>query len=127
MKKVKYLLQHFDGIWSAPLAFISFVALGYLLGIAGVAAGTYDIGFIQPLLLAACVVIGATNMAIMGIRFTFYTVYKYIYGKKSVDGKVNFSKKDWRSGLTPIQRYSVAGLLFAYFTTMIIIVYLKFV
>ena len=127
MKQFKYLLHHYDAIWSVPLAFATFIIVGYLLSSMGVAVGTYDLGFIQPLFLAGAVVVGATFMAVMGIRFTFYTIYKYIYGKVDEDGnKMNFSKKDWRN-LTPEFRYFITGFLFVFFVTMIIIVYLKFI
>jgi uncharacterized membrane-anchored protein len=127
MKKFKYLLHHYDAIWSVPLAFATFFLVGYFLSSMGIAVGTYDIGFIQPLFLAGAVVIGATFMAVMGIRFTFYTIYKYIYGRKCDDGDtMNFSKKDWRK-LTAVQRYFVSGFLFVFFVSMIIIVYLKFI
>ena len=132
MKKFKYYLQLVDGIWSIPLAILTFWIIGVLLtAIFGFSVGTYDIGFIQPLFLAAAVVIGATNVAVWGMYFTFRGLYHYIYGKQLVntEGKsyrVNYSKVNWLD-LSPWQRYLIAFGVFFYFSTAIIIVYLQFV
>ena len=127
-KKLKYFLHKWDGIWSAPLAFLAFCIVGYILtAVFGFTAGTYDVGFVQPLLLAIVITVGATNAGILGIRFTTYTIFKWWYGKKQISGDVkNISKEDWRS-ITPIQRYIIALVLFIYFTTMIVFLYSKFI
>lgn len=127
MKKIKYVLHHFDAIWSVPLAFATFALVGYLLSSMGIAVGTYDLGFVQPMFLAGTVTIGFTNMAIIGIRFTFYTLYKWGYGKKQEDGTIlNYSKLDWRA-LTPFQRYLLFGAVFIFFVSMMGFFYSKFV
>jgi hypothetical protein len=127
-KKIKYWLQHHDAIWSGPLAFASFFLIGYFLSeVLNLNVGTYDLGFIQPLFLAATVVIIATNIAMIGIRFTFYTLYKWAYGKRLEDGSIkNYSKIDWRI-LTSIQRFVCFGLVFVYFTSSIIFIYCHFI
>lgn len=131
MKKLKFYLQHIDGVWSVPLAFAAFWFAGiFLQFIGGYGAGTYDIGFIQPLFLAAAVVIGATNVAVMGLYFTFRGLYKYLYGEKKdfEDGKkiINYSKIDWTK-ILPWQRYVIAFSVFFYFVFAVIIVYLNLV
>ena len=127
MKKILYYLQHFDGFWSVPLGFLAFFFVGLLLSATfGLAVGQYDLAFIQPLFLAGTVVVGATNMAVLGLFFTFKTIYKYLYGFKYLDGYVNHSKEDFYS-LTPIQRLCVSLFTFTYFLSLIIIVYLNLV
>lgn len=131
MKKILFYLQHFDGIWSVPIAFLIFWFAGILLQtFFGYGAGTYDPGFIQPLFLAAAVVIGATNIAVLGIFFTFRGIYRYLYGqKKTFNDKeiiVNYSKINWTT-LTSWQRYLIAFSVFFYYVSAVIIVYLKMV
>ena len=124
-KKTLYLLQQFDGIWSVPLAFITFWLVGLMLQtFFGFGTGTYDMGFIQPLFLAAAIVIGATNFATVGIFFTFRGFFRYIYGRDLYPTRT--SKQDF-AGLTIGQRFLVAFGCFFYFVTAVIVVYLRLV
>ena len=124
-KKVLYLLQQFDGIWSVPLAFITFWLVGLMLQTYfGYGTGTYDLGFIQPLFLAAAIVIGATNFATVGIFFTFRGLFRYIYGKAYSS---NLSSKTDFNQLPVGQRFLVAFGTFLYLVTAVIVVYLKLV
>lgn len=127
-KQAKYMLQHFDGIWSVPVTFFAF----YLVGLAlswffGYGTGTYDPSFIQPLFLAATVVIGATNAGVLGLYFTIRGLHRYLYGQKNEDGTViNFSKIDWKRIPASTRLLFAIGVL-VYFITAILIVYLKLV
>mgnify|MGYP001349944372 CR=1 FL=1 len=127
MKKIKYLLQHIDGIWSVPVGFFVFFFIGLLLSsVFGMAVGGYDMAFIQPLALAGTIVIGATNMAIGGLYFTFRGIYKYLYGYKEDNEILNYSKLDFQL-LTPIQRICITLISLYFFLLSIIIVYLNLV
>ncbi len=133
MKKLKFILQHIDGIWSVPLVFLLFWFAGiFLQSVFGYGVGAYDPSFIQPLFLAGAVVIGATNFAIGGLYFTFRGIYKYLYGQKQInrdtkqEERINFSKIDWKNASVGL-RYSVAFGIFLYYVTAIIFVYLKLV
>lgn len=131
MKKLKYFLSKFDGIWSVPLAFFLFFIIGLALSKLGIAAGTYDVGFIQPLFLAAVIVIGATNIAIQGLYFTFRDLHRFIYGYKSkqessVHKFHNPSRSAWTK-LTPLQQILIALSVFAFFMLSIIIVYIALI
>jgi hypothetical protein len=128
LKKVKFYLQLVDGIWSVPLAFFMFWLVGlFLTYVFGYTTGTYDPGFIQPLFLASAVVIGATNVAVFGMYFTFRGLYRYLYGQKDETGKyINYSKIDWLK-LKAQHRYFVAFFVFLFFVILIILVYLQFV
>lgn len=127
-KKIKWGLQHLDGIWSVPLAFFAFYFVGlFLTTTFGYGTGFYDPAFIQPLFLAGAVVVGATNIAVMGLYFTFRGLYRYLYGRKDADGKiVNDSKTDWKN-LNVWQRFIIAFSSFFFFVVAIIIVYLNLV
>jgi hypothetical protein len=128
MKKLKYILQLFDGLWSFPVAILGFYLVGVALqAFGGLGVGTYDIGFIQPLLLAVAVVIGATNAAVLGLFFTFRGFFRYLYGQKKEDGsRINYSKIDWKK-LSPCARYLFALFLFCFFVVSVLSVYLKLV
>ena len=127
--KVKYAIQLVDGLWSVPLGFMAFFFVGLLLSTAfGMAVGQYDLAFIQPLFLAGTVVIGSTNMAVLGLYFTFRGVYRYLYGYVDKDGSVrNTSKDDFTYSITPIKRLWLALFLFCFFVACILTVYLNLV
>lgn len=128
MKKIKFWLQHIDGIWSVPLSFLLFWITGLVLtSVLGYGTGTYDPGFIQPLFLATAIVIGATNVAVLGVYFTFRGIYRYLYGERKNEGYwINYSKKDWLK-LTVWQRMIMGFGVFFYYVSAVIVVYLKLV
>lgn len=128
IKRIKYILNQFDGLWSFPLAFIVFAMAGVIIGnVFGYGAGSYDPAFIQPLLLAVTVVIGATNAATIGIYFTFRGLYKFLWGQKDENGNViNKSKESW-GGLTSWQKLKISFGVFLFYVSAILLVYLKLV
>ena len=80
MKRIKFLLQLIDGLWSVPLGFFIFFGSGlFLSSVFGMAVGQYDMAFIQPLFLAGTIVLGATNIAVLGL----YRVHNSIYNCNS--------------------------------------------
>jgi hypothetical protein len=127
-KKFKWFIQQYDGVWSVPLAFFAFYFVGLALtSLFGYGTGFYDPAFIQPLFLAGAVVIGATNMATVGIYFTFRGLFRYLYGFRNKEGIFeNQSKTDWKE-LKVWQRFIVAFFSFFFFVVAIITVYLKMV
>jgi hypothetical protein len=128
MKKLKYFLQKWDGVWSVPLAFFIFYWVGLALSwLFGYGTGNYDPAFLQPLFLSAVVVIGATNAGVLGLYFTIRGLHNYLYGQKEEDNKiVNFSKVDWKK-VSATHRLLIALGVLVYFITAIIFVYLKLV
>jgi hypothetical protein len=128
LKKLKFYLQHVDGIWSVPMVFLLFWFLGIALQyFGGVGVGTYDPGFIQPLFLAIVIVIGATNAAVGGLYFTFRGLYRYLYGQRDEKGNLrNYSKENWLK-LTAWQRFIILFSVFFYYVSAVIIVYLHLV
>lgn len=129
LKKIKWTLQHLDGIWSVPLAFFAFYFVGLgITSLFGYGTGFYDPAFIQPLFLAGAVVIGATNFGILGLYFTVRGLYRYFYGRRDEKtGKiVNDSKEDWVN-IPAWLRYVFAFFSLFFFVVAIIVVYLKMV
>lgn len=125
-KKILYWIQKYDAIWSVPLGFLAFFLVGFALtGLFGWGTGSYDVAFIVPLFLATTVVVGATNAAVAGLRFTLRGFHDYLYGKK-VDGEVvKPAKADWKE-LSPIQRFTLVLCSLAFFIISILVVYLNF-
>jgi len=127
MKRIKYLLQLIDGLWSVPLGFFIFFGSGlFLSSVFGMAVGQYDMAFIQPLFLAGTIVVGATNIAVLGLYFTFRTIFYYLYGRVENKVIINISKSDFET-LKPIQKICVSLFLFLFFVLTTITVYLNLV
>jgi hypothetical protein len=127
MKKIKFLLEKYDGVWSVPLAFFAFWFIGVVLQFFSITAGSYDLAFIQPLFLATSVVIGAVNIAIAGLFFNFRGLYRYLYGYKNENGAViNESKNDFKN-LQPWQRFFIALFPLFFLVALIAIVYMKLI
>jgi hypothetical protein len=128
MKKLKYFLQKWDGVWGVPLGVALFYFVGLLLAaLFGYGTGSYDIAFFQPLFLAAAIVIGAANIGVLGVYFTLRGMHRYLYGQKNKDGEVeNPSKDDWYK-LKPLQRFVIALVVVGFFISAIVFVYLKLV
>jgi len=127
MKRIKFLLQLIDGLWSVPLGFFIFFGSGlFLSSVFGMAVGQYDMAFIQPLFLAGTIVVGATNIAVLGLYFTFRTIFYYLYGRVENKVIINISKSDFET-LKPIQKICVSLFLFLFFVLTTITVYLNLV
>lgn len=115
IKKIKYLLSKFDGVWSFPLAVAAFFLVGILL------SGGYDWAFIQPFFLSVAVVVGAANAATYGLYFTFRGLYRFIYGEKENGVVKNKSKEVWQQ-LKPVQQLGIAfGAFFLLFFSILIV------
>ncbi|HPB85306.1 MAG TPA: hypothetical protein PLR63_05925 [Paludibacteraceae bacterium] len=127
MKRIKFLLQLIDGLWSVPLGFFIFFGSGlFLSSVFGMAVGQYDMAFIQPLFLAGTIVVGATNVAVLGLYFTFRTIFYYLYGRVENKVIINISKSDFET-LKPIQKICISLFLFLFFVVSVIVVYLNLV
>ena len=125
--KTKRFLEKFDGIWSVPLAFLGFWFIGVVLQFLDISSGSYDLAFVQPLFLATGVIIGAVNVSILGMYFTFRGLYRYIYGYTDDEGNIiNQSKEDFK-GLTPWQKFIISFLPFYFLVALIVIVYTKLI
>lgn len=125
---IKYFFALFDGVWSVPLAFVAFWLVGLILtAVFDFAAGTYDIGFVQPLFLAAGIVIGASNISVAGMYFTFRGLFRFFYGYTDRSGLIiNESKNLWKD-LSPSFRFGIAFTVFFSFFWGVILVYLALV
>lgn len=128
LKKLSFLLQLFDAIWSLPLAFTAFWLVGLLItAMFGLATGTYDMGFIQPLFLAIAVCIGAGNAALGFVFFFARGLFKWFYGKKNADGDLHIPAVDDWQKLTPVHKFLVFALVLFTPMAMVIFVYVKFI
>lgn len=84
IRKIKYWLQLWDGVWSIPLSFLLFVLMG-IVGetILGEGFAFYDPSILQAGLLASALIILFNMVAWLGIWFNFRGIFHYylIYSK----------------------------------------------
>lgn len=123
-KKVKFYLQHIDGIWSVPLAFFLFWICGVVLqSMFGYTVGTYDLSYIQPLFLAIAIGVGATNGTLFILRFNFKGIYDWFFGFKNKDGVYERpAVADWQN-LTSWQKFKIFLFVSSFYVAVIIGVY----
>ncbi|HYC27614.1 MAG TPA: hypothetical protein VEB42_02345 [Chitinophagaceae bacterium] len=128
MKKLFRFLQLFDAIWSLPLMLTAFWLVGiFSTAVFGMAAGTYDIGFFQPLFLAMGIVIGAANAGLGFLYFFARGLFKWFYGRKDEEGELYLpAVKDWQ-GLKPQYKFALFFFVLFAIMAMIIFVYVQFV
>lgn len=78
LKKLKFKLQLWDGIWSVPLAAFAFMIVGVLLQwIFGESVGFYDPSFLQAAFLSSFILILFNSIAFFGLYFNFKHLFKY--------------------------------------------------
>lgn len=118
LKKAKFHLQLWDGIWSVPLAFVLFIAFGQLLqwyftnpNDPQGAPGFYDPSFLQAAFYASAMQVFVNMVVWGGIHFNFRRIKHYHSGQVVEGTVVNKSKDDFEE-LLPWQRIFV--LLFVY-------------
>lgn len=121
-RKLWVWMQMYDFVWSVPVTFFMFWFVGYLLNnIFGLAIGTYDLAFIQPLFLAVSVSIGIIAAAMFGLRFNFKGFYDWIYTKDSYGAHHQFSR------LLAWQQFVIVFIVFFSFVALIAKIYLTLV
>lgn len=120
LKKAKFLLQLWEGIWSVPIAMLSFLVFGVLLQWVFTnpddpqgTPGFYDPSFLQVAFYATAMQVFINFVVWLGFYFNFRGIWRYYIGYKDEGGKVvNNSKEDFLN-ILPWQR--IALLLSLYF------------
>ncbi len=79
-KKLMYKLQFWDGIWSVPFSFLAFALSGYF-SVRYFGGELFDIGFLQPLALAALTVIFGNTIVMLGMFFNARSLQKFFYSR----------------------------------------------
>lgn len=103
LKKAKFHLQLWSGIWSLPLGMFTFIGAGIALqhffsnpGDPEGAPGFYDPSFIQAAFYASAMQVFMDVAIWLGYYFTARHVFHYYTGHLDQDGKVvNPSKDDF--------------------------------
>jgi hypothetical protein len=127
-KRITYYLVHAHAIWLVPISIFLF----YFLGVAlqyffGYGVGTWDMGFWQPLILAAGAVSFAVNIAIMILYFAIRGLYQFLWGYKDENGIwQNVSKKLWEE-LSPAVQFCIAFFVLLFFVAAILVVFIKLI
>jgi hypothetical protein len=118
LKKLYYLVRKYDGLWSVPLSFLMFYAIGkFFYNYIGHDVSVYDVGFIQPLMLSICVVIGSVNAGIIGLIFTIKGFHDWLYNNEN-----DSAKENWKL-LLPMERFKLVLFSLAFLIILIIVVY----
>ena len=144
LKKLKFHLQLWDGIWSIPLAFAAFVVFGVFLqrifydpSDPQGAPGFYDPSFLQSAFYASAMQVFINFMVWLGIHFNFRRVKHYHSGTtkttiKEFDGQgtpvtenciENKSKQDFEE-LTPWQRIVILFSLYFFLSAEWIVLWI---
>jgi hypothetical protein len=112
LKKLRFHLQLWDGIWSIPFMFGAFIFFGVVLQHFFPQAGFYDPSFLQAAVFATAVVLFMNTTIWVMIYLNWRHLWRYYKGRKLDDGQVvNQSKVDFEN-LKPWQR--IGALLFMY-------------
>ncbi|WP_109301012.1 hypothetical protein [Aquimarina sp. AU474] len=123
MKKLRFLIQLWDGIWSVPIAFSLFIFIA-ILGqkIFGSGVGFYDPAFWQAALLAAGELIFFNLIVFLGLYFNFRHIWKYYKGEKNENQLINKSKEDFNN-IKPWQRLVLLLFLYCFYTLILVTLY----
>ena len=115
-------LEVYDWAWSLPLFGLLYWGVGFVLGgVLGMAVGTFDLSFIQPLFLAIAVVIGGAMAFIYCLRYVFNKIlYKYLYDCK---GKEDICFENDFINLQAWQRVCLLLLLFCFISLLVVIIF----
>lgn len=124
IKKVRFMLQLWDGVWSVPLGAALFWGSGMLIqwlfaDPSGQSApGFYDPSFIQAGFYASFMCVFINAVAWFGLYFNFRAVWRYYVGRRNKDtGKVeNLSKDEFLIKLKPWQRIALLIGLYCFFS-----------
>lgn len=78
MKKALLWLSKWDVVWSAPLAFVAFVAFAFVgESIFGISFGGYDPSIYQAAIYAAGITILFNGVIWVGMWFNWRSIYRY--------------------------------------------------
>lgn len=142
LKKLKFHLQLWDGVWSVPLGMALFIGFGVLLqrffynpADPEGAPGFYDPSFLQSMFYASAVQVFINLVVWLGIHFNFRRVKHYHSGTAKItyqtdsrpiadqEGCIeNKSKQDFES-LEPWQRLKLLLFLYCFLSVEYILVW----
>lgn len=116
LKKALYYAKLFDGIWSAPLAFLLFAASGFI-SFHYFGDALISTEYVQYIALAALIMVCGNLVTFLGIRFNFSALQKAVYDKEI--------KYELNTYLTTWQKVVLYLLLYAfYFAAFLFVLHL---
>lgn len=123
LKKLKFHLQLWDGLWSIPLMFAAFVLFGVGIQHVFPQAGFYDPSFLQAAVYATAILLFMNTTVWVMMYLNWRGLWRYYKGRK-IDGQViNESKKDFET-LRPWQKISVLLFVYCYSCTLWVVLFL---
>jgi hypothetical protein len=131
LKRLKFHLQLWDGIWSIPLTMVSFIAMGVLIqhfftnpGDPQGGPGFYDPSFLQAAFYASCMQVFVNTMVWFGVYFNWRHVWRYYKGKRKDDGTIENKSKNDFDNLTPWRRIVLLLSLYSFLSVEWIVLFL---
>jgi len=86
MKKILHWLEKWDVVWSAPLAFVAFIAFAWFIQpLFGDSFGSYDPAMYQAAIYAVGVTILFNGAIWAGMWFNWRALYRYYLSKAIED------------------------------------------
>ena len=128
MKKIFKLLTLWDGFWSIPLAFVSFLAYE-IFGrwMFGTGFGAYDPSYFQAAIMAGAIVVITNFIVQAALKFNFPKAWR-IYKNESLTDQCGSEEPcNYFEKLTPTQQVCATIFLYCFFSLEYIIVFLKIV
>lgn len=123
-------LVKYDWAWIAPIGVFAFVGIGWFFqDILNLAIGTYDLAFLQPILLALVASTLFFSGATLFLRFNWWSLFKYWMGDDDPNPTpgIGINMFGDIKSLTPWQRLLLLyALLFSY-VGVTVLVYLALV
>lgn len=93
-KKALYYAKLFDGIWSAPLAFMLFAVSG-LISFHYFGDALISTEYVQYIALAALIMVCANFVVFLGIRLNFRKLQNLVYDKE-IEYELNTYLTTWQ-------------------------------
>jgi len=118
LPKLVAFFTKWDWVWSIPLFTVLYWLTGYLLAVSGFAISVFDISFIQPLVLAVLIVVGASAAAQFIILFHLDEIWNHYFGIRVKD-----RLKLIMESLTPMQQLKTLLYIWAFIMFLVVFVY----
>lgn len=118
IKKIFYWLQKWDVMWSAPLAFVAFIAFALIAQLVfGESFGSYDPSMYQAAIYAIGISVLFNGTIFLGLWFNWRKIYNYYL----TDSKKDFEK------LEAWQRLFILFVSYWLYFLALLLVWLKLV
>jgi hypothetical protein len=117
-KKASRFLKLWPDVWALPFAIAGFFLSFYILRWIDPYAGTFDVGYLQALMLSALFIVATNTIVFLGIRYNFDFLWKHY--------KEDLFDKDWLK-LTPWRRFVLLLCLYSLLFSLSVAVFVAII